>query len=190
MHIQRLCGAFLVAATLLSCAKPAAAPEFSAERFRAHVAFLADDLLEGRETGSRGYDIAARYIASQFDVLGVKPGGENGGWYQTVPFIESSLTGAAPTVTITGPGGTQVLRHREQVVVFSSVRGTAVNLSAPVVYVGFGAFDPAHGVDDYAGLDVRGKIVIAFRGVAPGLDSEIAAHLGRWASSPCQRRPR
>ena len=49
-------------------------PEFSAEPFRAHVAFLADDLLEGREAGSRGYDIAARYVAAQFEALGLQPG--------------------------------------------------------------------------------------------------------------------
>src|SRR6185436_413791 len=55
-----------------------AAPAFTPERFRAHVAFLADDLLEGRDTGSRGHEIAARYVASQFESFGLKPGGTNG----------------------------------------------------------------------------------------------------------------
>ena len=46
---------------------PPPAPTFTPERFRAHVAFLADDLLEGRDTGSRGHEIAARYVATEFD---------------------------------------------------------------------------------------------------------------------------
>src|SRR6185295_10249082 len=78
-------GATLIAAaTVMSVA--GAEPDFSAGRIKAHVTFLADDLLEGRETGTRGHEIAARYIASQFALLGVKPGGPDGGYFQTVNF--------------------------------------------------------------------------------------------------------
>ena len=63
--------AVLVAITALTTIVAAVEPEFSAERLRAHVTFLADDLLEGREAGTRGYDIAAKYVASQFALLGV-----------------------------------------------------------------------------------------------------------------------
>ena len=62
------------------------APTFSAEAFRSHVAFLADDALEGREAGTRGYEIAARYVATQFEGLGLRPGA-NGGWFQPIHFI-------------------------------------------------------------------------------------------------------
>ena len=78
-----------------------AAPEFTAEGFRSHVAFLADDLLEGRETGTRGYDIAARYVATQFEGLGLKPAGADG-WYQPVPFVTYKLGETPATVTIGG----------------------------------------------------------------------------------------
>ena len=64
---------------LLASAAPAAEPSFSADRFKAHVAFLADDALEGRDTGSRGHEVAAAYVASQFMALGLKPGGTGGG---------------------------------------------------------------------------------------------------------------
>src|SRR5690349_18580680 len=57
----------------------------------AHIAFLADDLLEGRGTGSAGYDIAARYVAAQFQQLGLRPGGVSNTWFQTVPLLESKL---------------------------------------------------------------------------------------------------
>src|SRR4029078_12214517 len=75
-----------------------AAPVFTPEHFRAHVAFLADDLPQGRDTGSRahgllrgrapvsrGDEIAARYVPSQFESFGLKPGGTNGSWFQQVP---------------------------------------------------------------------------------------------------------
>ena len=67
------------------------APEFNPERFKAHVTFLADDLLEGREAGTRGHEIAARYIASQFDQLGVRPAGRDGSYFEAVDVVDSEL---------------------------------------------------------------------------------------------------
>ena len=58
-----------------------------AEALSAHVRFLADDLLEGRGTGSRGHAMAARYFATQLQALGLMPAGENGTYFQTVPFL-------------------------------------------------------------------------------------------------------
>src|SRR3712207_1058634 len=84
-----LTAAFAFAAS--STAQPAdPRPEFSRDRFRSHVEFLADDLLEGRNAGERGYDIAARYVATQLEGLGVEPGNK-GDWYQQVPFVQASL---------------------------------------------------------------------------------------------------
>src|SRR6266481_8909656 len=65
----------------------AAMRSIDAERIRAHVRFLANDLLEGRGTGTRGGDIAANYIASQFALYGLKPAGDNGGYLQKVAFV-------------------------------------------------------------------------------------------------------
>src|SRR4051794_15281123 len=107
---------FLAAASLgliLAAAAPApqrATPIFSADRFRAHVTFLADDRLEGRDTGSRGHEIAAAYVASQFVGLGLTPGGENGGWYQQVPFRSATLDGPV-ILTLSGPNGSGPLRN-------------------------------------------------------------------------------
>src|SRR5262245_14117308 len=155
----------------------AAEPEFSANRIRAHVTFLADDLLEGREAGTRGHEIAASYVASQFSLLGVKPGGQNGGYFFKVDLLESSLTGQAPTFTLTTARGAQTLKHRDKAFVRGPIAGGAVNLSAPLVFVGFGMKDAAVGYDDYKGLDVRGKIVVALYGSPKGIDSEVGAHL-------------
>ncbi|RYD46593.1 MAG: peptidase M28, partial [Sphingomonadales bacterium] len=71
-------------------------PVFSADEVRAHVSFLADDLLEGRNAGTRGYDVAARYVATRFAALGLKPGAPDGSWYQQVPLAEYELDAAKP----------------------------------------------------------------------------------------------
>ena len=91
----------------------AAPPTFAPERVRAHVAFLADDLLEGRDTGSRGHEIAARYVANQFASYGLKPGGENGTWFQTGHVSARQTAARTPgSITISGPAGEKTLYPR------------------------------------------------------------------------------
>ena len=158
-------------------AQPPAGPTFSADRFKAHVAFLADDRLEGRDTGSRGHEIAATYVASQFMALGLKPGGEDGGWFQYVPFRSATVSGT-PSITVTGPAGTLALENGKGAVVGASLSDEKQDVSAPVVFAGYGVDAPKLGMDDYKGLDVRGKIVAVLAGIPAGLPSEIAAHMG------------
>ncbi len=176
MQTKLLTTTALVAA-MLAFGVRAAEPDISAERFRAHVAYLADDLLEGREAGTRGHELAARYIATQFDLIGLKPGGENGGWYQSVGLAETSLTGPAPTVTITTAKGAKTYENASLVVVRGLAAGGETVLSSEAVFAGYGMTDKATSVDDYKGLDVHGKIVVVLRGIPKGVDSEIAAHL-------------
>ncbi|MGZ8997547.1 MAG: M28 family metallopeptidase [Allosphingosinicella sp.] len=152
-------------------------PTFSADRFKAHVAFLSDDALEGRDTGSRGYDIGAAYVASQFMALGLKPGGNDGGWYQQVPLRSASLVGK-PVMTLSGPGGRQSWENGSSIVVRPSLIAEEVEITAPVVFVGYGIDAPDQGVDDYRGLNVRGKVVVVLAGVPSDIPSEIGAYLG------------
>jgi len=168
--------AALVATTTAAIAQRAE-PDFSADRFKAHVTFLADDLLEGREAGTRGHEIAARYIAGQFALLGVKPGGDDGTYFKRVEFVEAARTGPAPTLVLTTPKGRQSLAHGKTAMIRGPIAGGAVKVSAPLVFVGYGMQDAVVGYDDYAGLDVRGKIVVVLFGSPKGMDSEIGAHL-------------
>ena len=161
-----------VAQTPAATAAAPAMPTFSAEAFRAHVTFLADDLLEGREAGTRGYDIASRYVAAQFAALGLQPAGANGGWYQPVRFVRFS--GAAnATVTVNGHNFTQ----GHELAMRASPDTAPLDVEAPMVFVGYGIDMPSHGYDDYRGLDVRGKIVVALNGVPEGTPSDVAADL-------------
>ncbi|MBX3563310.1 MAG: M20/M25/M40 family metallo-hydrolase [Sphingomonas sp.] len=137
-------------------------PVFSADEVRAHMTFLADDLLEGRNAGTRGYDVAARYVATRFAALGLKPGAPDGGWYQQVPLAEYALDESKPaSITI----GTKKFANGAEVLVSASPRyGEATQtLSGEAVFVGYG-MDA-----DYDGLDVRGKFVVTLIGTPKGM---------------------
>ena len=168
---------FTAAAALLSLAAPAIAQapasDFTPERFRRHVAFLADDLLEGRETGTRGYEIAARYVATGFEGLGLRPGARGGSWFQQVPFVRMAMTAPA-ALTIGG----QSFAQGAGATFRQSPEAGRTEVSAPAVFAGYGLEAPAFGLDDYRGLDVRGKVVVVLDGMPSGLPSDVAAHLG------------
>jgi len=135
-------------------------PVFSPDEVRAHVEFLADDLLGGRDNGTEGFDIAARYVSSRFDAMGFKPGGTQG-WYQPVNIADYVLDAANPASATVGTkkfaGGEDVLFGP------SPLYGDeAQTLTADAVFVG-------HGREaDYAGLDVTGKFVVTLLGNPPG----------------------
>ncbi|HEU4497787.1 MAG TPA: peptidase M28, partial [Sphingomicrobium sp.] len=170
--------AIAFAALLIGAAPPAVQPAAShaAERIRAHVEFLASDLLKGRDTGSTGHEIAAGYVASQFRQLGLTPAGTNGSWFVQVPFRRATLHGA-PRISLTSGGRTTALVIAKDAAIRPSLADRQVSLAAPLVFVGYGISDRRLGIDDYAGLDVRGKIAVALGDPAPGVPSEIASHL-------------
>lgn len=149
---------------------------FTPDGMKAHISFLADDLLEGRETGSRGHEIAARYVASRFMALGLKPGGDNGGWFQRVTFQQTERTDTPGTLAITGPAGTQEWKHATEIMIGTSATEPKLDVAAPLVFAGYGIEDRLLGIDDYRGLDVKGRIVVVLSGYPKGLPSEEGAH--------------
>lgn len=161
----------------------AAAPAPSAEdplavRFRSHVAFLADDLLQGRALGSPGHEIAARYVAGEFARLGLKPAGTDG-WFQRIGFAESKFTSASETLAYRSNGKTLTLTNGKELALSPGNAAGAETITAPLVFVGYGLKDARLGIDDFAGLDVKGKIVVALTGAPADMNSEVAAHLAR-----------
>ncbi len=166
--------AFLTATV---AAAPLAAQSFSPDRIRADVTFLADDLLEGRGTGTRGHEIAAAYVASQFRALGLQPAGDNGSWYQWVPLRRARLVEGKNSIALS-TGGAFAPVSEFELGLRPSLTETRRAIDAGMVFVGYGLSDQRLGLNDYAGLDVRGKIVVILGGTPSGLPSEIAAHLG------------
>src|SRR5919199_2701949 len=148
---------------------------------RAHLEFLADDALEGRRPGTRGGELAAKYIAAQFERLGLEPAGDSGTYYHRVPII--TLT-PNPTVRITAPNPGD-LAYRKDYVLWSMRNDTLTSLRGDLVFVGYGIVAPEYQWDDYQGLDVKNRIVVALVN-DPGLrDSTIfrgpiLTYYGRW----------
>lgn len=162
-----------VAALLAVPALSQGLPDFSPARVKAHVDFLADDLLEGRNAGTRGYDLAAKYVATHYEALGLMPAGAGGGWYQDVPLQKSTLVAPTGAVTIGG----KRFENGGDVLFSASAREATQAVEAPVVFVGFGMVAPDRGIDDYQGLDVKGKYVAYLSGFPKGMPSDIGAHL-------------
>ena len=170
------------AALLIGGAAPAQAPTAlaaeaaAAQRVRGHVQFLASDLLEGRHTGSRGHEIAAAYVAAEFRKLGLQPGGPDGSWYVQVPFRRASHADV-PTVRLVRNGASVQLSHGADIGLRPSLTEKDRTFDAGLAFVGHGVSDPRLGIDEYAGLDVRGKIVVALEGTPKGIATDVAAHI-------------
>lgn len=149
-----------------------------AASFRAHVAFLADDLLQGRAIGTPGHEIAANYVAQAFARAGLQPAGSDG-WFQRISFAESRFASERETATLALPGATLTLENGKQMVLSPGDTAGAETISGGLVFAGFGLKDPSQNIDDFAGLDVRGKYVVVLAGAPAGMNSEVAAHLAR-----------
>lgn len=171
-----------LALPLIVAAAPAK-PDPLAASFRAHVAFLADDLLEGRGLGSRGHEIAANYVAQHFARLGLQPAGDNNGsgatWYQRVAFAESRFASERETATLDLGSRRIELENAVSMGLAAGNETGAEEISGEMVFVGFGLQDKSQGIDDFAGLDLKGKFAVILSGAPDTLNSEVAAHLAR-----------
>jgi Zn-dependent M28 family amino/carboxypeptidase len=165
--------------TLLALAPLTAAadgPSLSEAAIRAHLEFLADDALEGRATGTRGFDLAALYVAAVMAASGLRPGGVDGTWYQQVPLIEA--------LRVVPPATFAVIRDGERTpftVVDDFLPGvdytvTERTFSGPLAFAGFGVSAPELGHDDFTKVDVRGRIAIVLSGAPPSFSSDARAH--------------
>jgi len=178
--------AMAIAAQLgLPKAVAAAMAGIDAQRIRAHVKFLADDLLEGRGPGVRGGDIAAHYMATQFELLGLKPAGDHGTWYQQVAF-SGVQTLPQSTASIEGlPGGTLPLKLADDYVTSNQTQTGDVSIDAPIVFVGYGIDAPEYHWNDYQDVDVKGKVVLVIVNEPPSNDAKFfngsaLTYYGRW----------
>ena len=156
------------------------------EKIRAHVRFLADDLLEGRGPGLRGSEIAAKYIATQFALDGLKPGGDNGTYLQQVAFVGVKADGAKTTFRLEPAKGAAIdLKYGDDYTVSDQQHQPLAEIEAPIVFVGYGVTAPEFGWNDYAGVDVKGKVILCIVGDPPSDDPKFFAgkamtYYGRW----------
>jgi PA domain len=136
------------------------------DAIRAHMRFLSDGLLEGRAPGSHGYDIAAKYVAAQLEALSLQPAAERGTWFQNVPMRKAINIAQQSSLTLFRNGQSLALKQSEDFAFFGDLSREQSDVDAPAVFVGYGVTAPELKYDDYATVDVRGKIV-AFLTNAP-----------------------
>jgi hypothetical protein len=163
---------------------PAAIPGIAAESLMKDVATLASPKFAGRLAGSPGYDEAARWAARRLEKLGLRPGGDSGGYLQRFPLEYNAIETCRLTISPDG-GPPRALAIPADF----TCRGFtgAGSVSAPVVFAGFGLTLPDRGWDDYAGLDVAGKIVLVFKDPPPFDPPRAAEGVRGWGGAPLPR---
>lgn len=146
--------------------EPAAATGLSGgeRRIEADVAFLADDLLEGRAAGTRGYDLAALYVANRFRALGLQPAGDDGSYFQAVPLLEGRRQREGAAFVVRRPGGDLEFAFQDDFLPGINYNAATHAVTAPLVFVGQAVHAPELGHDDFEGVDVAGKIAVYFSG--------------------------
>lgn len=138
-----------------------------AEAIRAHQEFLADDLLEGRGTGTRGHKLAVNYIRAQCQAAGLQPAGDTGGYFQKVPFVRTIVDELRTSLVFRMGDSTNNLVYGKEFAVLDTHRDTEGGAAAGLAFAGYGVTAPELNYDDYAHLDVRGRIVVMFGFEAP-----------------------
>ncbi|WP_010179081.1 aminopeptidase [Glaciecola sp. HTCC2999] len=146
-------------------------------QIKAHLGFLASDALEGRLPGTAGHEAASAYIAAEFAKYGLTPAGDDGTYMQRITFRNASLVQESPTMVIDYGDETVALDYPKDFLTGKSMLETESAVTAEMVFVGFGVVSEEYGIDDYAGLDVEGKIVVRVPGRHASLPNEEGAHI-------------
>jgi Zn-dependent M28 family amino/carboxypeptidase len=163
-----------------------AAATIDPEKIRAQVRFLASDLLEGRGPGTRGGQLAAEYVATQFALAGALPAGDHGTWFQNVPFRAVHTEADQTSFTFMPAKGEPIpLKYAEDYLTKDQTGAATADLDAPIVFVGYGIDAPEYRWNDYEGVDVRGKILLAIVNEPPSSDEtffkgKALTYYGRW----------
>jgi hypothetical protein len=158
----------------LAAGAPLAAPLISPAEIKADVRELSSDAFAGRGPGEAGEAATLAYLRQQFLAAGLQPGGEDGGWYQKVPLVRlDRLPGATLSLTISGRA--VPLEIGRQASLGLANAGRTQVTGAPMVFAGYGIVDPAMGRDDFAGVDMTGKVALV---LANDPDFEAGEDLG------------
>ena len=171
--------ALLLAVLVGTAVSHAAGP---AERWWAHVQFLAGDALEGRDTGSPGHRKAAEYVALGFKEAGLEPGGTNG-YFQPIAFESRQFVEAQSRLVLVRDGNEAPVALGDDAIVSVRVR-PATQIDAPLTFVGYGLSLPDAGYDDLDGLDLKGRIAVVLAGGPAALSGPLLSYAAstRWAA--------
>ncbi len=156
----------------MTAAQKTAAKKITPELLRAHIRFLASDLLEGRGPATRGDQLAEAYIQSQMEGLGLKPGAPGGGWIQKVPLVGIKRTSSDPAVFKSGSGTLSGVLGENFVAVSGVQKPESKIDAAEIVFVGYGIVAPEYKWDDYKDADLKGKVLLVMNNDPEGSPAE------------------
>jgi hypothetical protein len=164
-------------AQTLNLDKPAAAAlkKVKPEDLKAHIQFLADDKLRGRQPGTPGYQMAVDYVTQQLKSFGVQPAGDKGTFVQTVRLRRAFIEGEPLLALIEDKKVPTPLRYGEDYAYYPNPAQPRILEEAPLVFAGYGITAPELKYDDYQGLDVQGRLVLVVRGAPKSFPSTVAA---------------
>lgn len=165
---------FIAVVLLGAVSAPAQTAHFDGQTWWNHIKVLADDKLEGRDTGSRGEREAQKYAIEQLKAAGAEPAGVNG-FYQPVKFVSHQIVEKDCNLTLIHDGKREPLTLGEDAIIGTRIP-PAPEVEAPLVFVGYGLKVPEKNYDDFAGLDLRGKIIVIFSGSPSEIPGALASH--------------
>ncbi len=139
-----------------------------ARRIEADVRFLADDLLEGRAAGTRGYDLASLYVANRYRAIGLAPAGDDGTYFQKVPLLEARRVREGAAFTVQRADDDLAFAFQDEFLPGMNFHAASHAVTAPLVFVGQAVHAPELGHDDFKDVDVRGKVAVYFSGAPSG----------------------
>lgn len=186
LFVLSACSDEPAATTMVPLDSPAvtgALAEITPEAIEHHIRVLADDSLEGRAPGTEGYAGAARYAEEVLRGLALQPAGDNGTYRQAVPLRQSTVVESESTFAVGSASGTTTLTYDADYYLGADpLRETVEVDGAPVVFVGFGVSAPGLGYDDYADIDVEGKVVLFLSGAPVAFPSNERAYYSSGAT--------
>jgi len=192
MNVWRISAMLVPAVALLACkAASADTPHVDMQRMSEITRVLASDDFQGRAPGTPGEAKTIPYLIEQFKAAGLEPGGENGGWTQSVPMIRTQLKDPI-NVTVRQAGQTVKLADPADIYLGSVRPVEKVHIAdAPMVFVGYGVNAPERNWDDFKGVDLHGKIIVMLvndpdfeatpgEAVAGKFGGKTMTYYGRW----------
>src|SRR5690606_32165227 len=150
----------------------------AARRIEDDVRTLADDRMEGRATGTPGHDLAAAHVAARMAEAGLRPAGDGGTWYQAVPLLRGTVVAEGARLEVRLAGEAVSLAFPDQFLPMAGFDRAEAAVDAPAVFVGQAVHAPDLGHDDFAGLDLRGKVAVMFGGAPDAFDPDRRAFHG------------
>jgi hypothetical protein len=169
---MRRTGTIVIVTAFVWCAIPRASGP--AERWWAHVRILADDAMEGRDTGTPGYRKAAEYVAQEFKASRLEPGGTDG-YFQPIAFESRRFLEQQSKLTLVRHGHERAVAFGDEAIL-SLRTPPAAHVDAPLVFAGYGLSVPDAGYDDLDGLDLRGRVAVILSGGPSSLTGPLLGH--------------